>query len=156
MTAIASNWLGVQAWALRRMDRIGRRQEPVHLAVGLRGEREALLGLRQRGYVIVAQRWRSEKLPGDVDLIGWDGEWLCLIEVKTRMGRDPLKAAEIAVDETKRRVLRQLARAYVHRFPEKLRRGVKVRFDVVSVYLQAVEAMNDVEIEVFKGAFGWA
>jgi putative endonuclease len=152
MGTMASRWLDVQTWALRRMDTFGRDSGPAHLAVGERGEREALLGLRGQGYVIVAERWRSEKLNGDVDLIGWDGEWLCLIEVKTRVGRDPLQGAETAVDETKRRMLRQLARMYVHRFPEKLRRDVKVRFDVVSVYLNEAGA----EMEVFKGAFGWA
>ena len=34
---------------------------------------------------------------------------------------------------------------------ERLRREVPVRFDVVSVYLLA----DDVEFEVYKGAFGW-
>ncbi len=152
-------WITAQRRILDRIDGAAARLRPArlaaHLATGERGEREALFELRRRGYVIVAQRWRSEKLSGDVDLIGWDGEWLCLIEVKTRRGRDPLAPAESAVDEVKRRQLRLMARAYVHRFPERLRRGVKVRFDVVSVYLQASGAEPEPEIEVFQGAFGW-
>src|ERR1700722_10781040 len=101
----------------------------------LGGEREALFHLRGLGYVVVARRWRSAKVLGDVDLIAWDGEWLCFIEVKTRVGRDAMAPAESAVDEGKREMLRKMARAYLKGFPEKLRREVPVRFDVVSVYL---------------------
>jgi putative endonuclease len=122
-----------------------------HLATGLRGEREALFHLRSLGYVVVAQRWKSAKLRGDIDLIGWDEDWLSFIEVKTRTGRDPLAPAESAVDADKQDMLRRMARAYLRSFPEKLRRDVPVRFDIVSVYLQP----SVVEFEVYKGAFGW-
>jgi putative endonuclease len=148
-------WMGVQAWGLRRLDglaaRRGRRL-PEHLALGLRGEREAVFELRRRGYTVVARRWKSTKLRGDVDLIGWDGEWLCFVEVKTRAGRDAMSPAEAAVDEDKRRILRRLARVYVKSLPEGLRETVLVRFDVVAVYVRDA----GVEFEIFPGAFGWA
>ena len=124
---------------------------PEHLAVGLRGEREALFHLRGLGYVVVARRWRTAKLRGDVDLIGWDGDRLCFVEVKTRTGRDRMDPAEAAVDEPKREMLRRMARAYGKRFPAKLQGEVTVRFDVVSVYLQPTGA----EFELYRGAFGW-
>ena len=88
-----------------------------HLATGLRGEQAALFELSRRGYVVVARRWTSARVRGDVDLIGWDGEWLCFVEVKTRTARD-LTPAESAVDEGKRRMVRGLARAYLRTFPE--------------------------------------
>jgi putative endonuclease len=122
-----------------------------HLATGLRGEREALFHLRTLGYTLVARRWKSTKLRGDVDLIGWDEDWLCFIEVKTRTGRDPLAPAESAVDADKQKMLRQMARAYLRSFPEKLRRQIPVRFDIVSVYLQP----QTVEFDLYKGAFRW-
>jgi putative endonuclease len=151
---MGTTWIDLQGWMLRRLDglalRVGR-QGPEHLSVGLRGEREALLELRRRGYVVVARRWRSPKLRGDVDLIGWDGERLCFVEVKTRTRRDAMDPAESAVDEHKRGMLRQLAKIYVKAFPEKLRREVQVRFDVVSVYLQP----TGTEFEVYQGAFRW-
>lgn len=146
-------WLRAQAGVLRWLDEMGlrRRQVPEHLAVGLRGEREALFHLRGLGYVVVARRWRTAKLRGDVDLIGWDGDRLCFVEVKTRTGRDRMDPAEAAVDEPKREMLRRMARAYGKRFPAKLQGEVTVRFDVVSVYLQPTGA----EFELYRGAFGW-
>jgi putative endonuclease len=140
---------------MRRMDALsikGGRGSlgPAHLAIGERGEREALFHVRKLGYTVVARRWRSPKLWGDVDLIGWDGAWLCFIEVKTRTGRDAMPA-ESAVDRDKQDMLRRMARAHLRGFPEKLRTEVPVRFDVVSVYLLP----SGVEFELYRGAFGW-
>ncbi|GGA70367.1 hypothetical protein GCM10011507_22380 [Edaphobacter acidisoli] len=143
----------LEASILRRLDGLGRgrRQTAAHLAAGAAGEREALFHLRRQGYTIVARRWRTPKLPGDVDLIGWDGDWLCFVEVKTRTVRDVVDPAEAAVDDDKRRVVRRMARAYLRRFPRELRDGIPVRFDVVSVYLQP----SGNEFELYRGAFGW-
>lgn len=148
--------INLQVWALRRMDRLSRRflrtpSTAEHLATGLRGEREALLHLRSLGYTVVARRWKTAKLRGDIDLIAWDEDRLCFIEVKTRTGRDPLAPAESAVDADKQEMLRKMARAYLRSFPEKLRRDVPVRFDIVSVYLQP----TTVEFDLYKGSFGW-
>ena len=123
-------WIDAQEWGLVRLDRLARRgRGPAmapHLAVGLRGERAALFELRRRGYVVVASRWTSPKVRGDVDLIAWErnerGDWLCFIEVKTRTARD-ITPAESAVDEDKRGMLRRLARVYLGTFPEAERRG---------------------------------
>jgi putative endonuclease len=152
---VSGAWIDFQAWMMRRMDALAARRRrggagPVHLAVGERGEREALFHLRKMGYTVVARRWKSAKLWGDIDLIGWDGRWLCFIEVKTRSGRDAIRA-EVAVDREKQDMLRRMARAYLRGFPEKLRADVPVRFDVVSVYLLAA----GVEFDLYRGAFGW-
>ena len=146
--------LAIEVGLLRRLDKLTSRQGRItapHLATGLEGEREALFHLRGLGYVVVARRWKSARLRGDVDLIGWDGERLCFVEVKTRTERDAMEPAESAVDEEKQRMLRKMARAYLKGFPRELRDAVQVRFDVVSVYLQAAE----IEFEVRKGVFGW-
>lgn len=145
-------WIDLQRWAMRRMDALAVRRAPgrglpEHLVTGERGEREALFHLRKMGYRIVARRWKSAKLWGDVDLIGWDGEWLCFIEVKTRSGREGMAAAESAVDEDKQQMLRRMARAYLRGFPEKLSEDVAVRFDVVSVYLLP----SGVELDLYRG-----
>lgn len=148
-------WVDWQAGALRRLDalalRMGRTETARHLATGSSGEREALFHLRGMGYVIVARRWRTPKLRGDVDLIAWDGEWLCFVEVKTRSSRGVV-TAEAAVDDEKQQMLRRMARAYLRAFPEPARKEIPVRFDVVSVYVQP----GGNEFEVLKGAFRWA
>jgi putative endonuclease len=141
-------WINTQERWLRRMDRPGTLAP--HLATGLRGELAALFELRRRGVVVVARRWTSPKMRGDIDLIAWDGTCLCFVEVKTRTARD-MRPAELAVDEDKREMIRGLARTYLHAFPESERRTIPIRFDVISVY--AIDAAN--EFEIFRGAFGW-
>jgi putative endonuclease len=150
--AVSRIWIEFQARVLGRLHALAirRRSVPEHLQVGQRGEREALFHLRKMGYTVVARRWKSAKLWGDIDLIGWDGRWLCFIEVKTRSGRDAIRA-EVAVDGEKQDMLRRMARAYLRGFPERLRADVPVRFDVVSVYLLA----TGVEFDLYPGAFGW-
>jgi putative endonuclease len=152
---ISAKWIDLQARAMRGMDslaarRASRNSGPAHLATGERGEREALFHLRKVGFTVVAQRWKSAKLWGDIDPVGWDGPTLCFVEVKTRSERDAMPA-ESAVDSDKRDMLRRMARAYLRGFPEKLRAEVPVGFDVVSVYLLPSGA----EFDLYRGAFGW-
>ena len=128
-------------------------QRPAAAAVelGLQGEREALFELRRQGYIVVARRWTSSRMRGDLDLVAWEGEWLCFIEVKTRSGRTAMAPAETAVDHEKQRMLRRMAHAYLRGFPEETRREIPVRFDVIAVYL----GDGGREFELFRGAFRW-
>ncbi len=128
-------------------------QTPAHLVIGLRGEEEALFYLRQRGFTVVARRWQTPRLAGDVDLIAWDGPTLCFIEVKTRTGRD-IVPAEFAVDQRKQRVLRSLARVFCKRFAEHTRAQIPIRFDVVAVYLSTT-GRGSPEIEHFPSLFAY-
>jgi putative endonuclease len=123
---------------------------PAHLATGIDGEDAAFFYLRRKGYTVVARRWSSGDLPGDVDLIAWQGPRLCFIEVKTRTAHDA-SPAEIAVDSHKRNILRRLTRAYVRQLPQEA--APPVRFDVLSVYLVPGEKK---EFQHFEGAFGWS
>ena len=117
-----------------------------HLATGTRGEEDTYFHLRTLGYVIVARNFRSAKRKGEVDLIGWDGDTLCFIEVKTRSKRDVVPA-EAAVDHNKQRELRTMAREYMHR----VKGDPPHRFDVVSVYHDA--GIGAPRFELLKGAF---
>jgi putative endonuclease len=134
----------------RMSERFGRtpRIAP-HLDLGLRGEEAAFFHLRRLGYVIVAQRWRSYRHPGDLDLIGWDGERLCFIEVKARTSH-AVAEAEAAVDRDKRRTLRRLAWHYLRYLPTP---SSEARFDVLTVYF---EDGKKTEFHLFRGAFGWS
>jgi putative endonuclease len=143
--------------ALARLDAVAHRHGaalPAHLATGLEGEDAAYFYLRRKGYVVVARRWSAGNLPGDLDLIAWQGERLCFIEVKTRTARDA-SPAEIAVDAHKRTLLRRLARQYLRQLPqaETPLRPVPVRFDVISVYLVPGELRAFLH---FENAFGWS
>ena len=139
-------WLHrLERWALRAQS-----TETIteHLATGWRGELAAYFHLRRLGYIIVAQGWRSHIAPGDLDLVGWEGNRLCFVEVKTR-GSEERATAESAVDEEKRRTLRWLARRYLRKagVPE-----AAARFDVVTVNFRAGQ---EPEITLIRDAFGW-
>ena len=122
--------------------------QPSHLAVGELGEEAAYFHLRKQGRMVVARRWRSSRQPGDLDLIAWEGETLCFVEVKSRSNHD-IATAESAVDADKRRMIRRMARLYLAGLREQPR---QVRFDIVSVYFNDAATP---EIRVIPGAFGW-
>jgi putative endonuclease len=124
-------------------------KKPEHLRTGERGERAAYFYLLREGCTVVARRWNDGPLPGDIDLIAWDGETLCFVEVKTRTSKD-VATASLAVDREKRRTLRRLARQYLRQLPDD--RDPEVRFDIVVVYELPGKPR---EIRRIAAAFGW-
>ena len=137
--------------------------QPTHLETGRRGEDLAHFHLRQLGYTIVARNWRTPRRRGEIDLVAWDGEVLCFVEVKTRTTRD-VKPAEAAVDRAKRRELAAMAGEYLRRtrpgipgkrgFASAATRpaGPAIRFDVLSIYY---EAGGEPACQLFKNAYSW-
>jgi putative endonuclease len=117
-----------------------------HQKTGKRGEREAYFHLRELGYTMVARNFRSPRCRGEIDLIGWDGNILCFVEVKTRTTKD-VKPGEASVDQYKRRMIRGVARDYLRRFPP----SCQWRFDVVSVYYEQSNASQP-QIELFRNS----
>jgi putative endonuclease len=132
------------------LDRVAmrRRPEASHLTTGRRGERAAFFYLRRLGFVIAARGWRSARARGDLDLVAWENDILCFIEVKTRTTR-AVAPAEAAVDFEKKRMLRKMAHYYLRQLPE---RDVPVRFDILSIYF---ETGKSADFTLFRGAFGW-
>src|ERR1035438_138037 len=53
-------------------------------ALGRRGEDIAHRFLRRSGIVVVARNYRMNSGAGEVDLIGWEGDTLVFVEVKSR------------------------------------------------------------------------
>ena len=131
------DWLCVRV--LPRDDR------PAHLRTGVRGEEDAYFYLRTQGYTIVARNYRTPRCRGEIDLIGWDEDVLCFIEVKTRTSHR-VKPAEAAVDYHKKRELRQVASEYLRQLPP----SCEWRFDIVSVYYDGCKPHP--LIEVFRNA----
>ena len=135
--------------AVRALDAMARlwpaRVATPHIETGKRGEEEAYFYLRRNGYTIVARNFRSPRRRGEIDIVGWEGEVLCFIEVKTRSTRD-VKPAEAAVDADKQQELAAVAREFLRRVP-----ASSYRFDVVSIYLE--KAVPSPQITLFKNAF---
>jgi putative endonuclease len=137
--------------AVRALDWVAERtlpadDAPMHQRTGRRGEEDAYFYLRRMGYVMVARNFRSPRRRGEIDIIGWDKDVLCFIEVKTRSTRD-VKPAEAAVDRDKQRGLAAVADEYLRHVAPSCR----WRFDVVAVYYE--HQSSQPLIELFRNAF---
>jgi putative endonuclease len=112
-----------------------------HRQLGQRGELDAYFLLRKRGYVMVARNFRSPRRKGEIDLIGWDGDTLCFVEVKTRtsQGAEP---AESAVDKKKRKDVVAVAREFLRNLPP----ACAWRFDLVTVYYDGAKGAPRFEL----------
>jgi putative endonuclease len=108
-----------------------------HLALGRRGELLAAEFLSSNGYALVAANFklpigrsmRGALVHAEIDLVAYEGQTLCFVEVKTRAS-DWFAAPEANVDLRKQRQISRAARAYRRLF------GLftaPFRYDVVSV-----------------------
>ena len=121
-------------------------RRPRHQRTGARGVQDAYFHLRKLGYAMVARNFRSPRCRGEIDLIGWDADVLCFIEVKTRTSHD-VKTPEAAVGGHKRREVAQVAQEYLRRLPP----SCQWRFGIVGVYYANLGSRP--QIEVFRNAF---
>lgn len=136
-TVRALDWLSDQT--------LPREEMPAHQRTGRRGEEDAYFYLRRRGYVMIARNYRSPHFRGELDLVGWDGDVVCFIEVKTRSTR-AVKPAEAAVDYVKQKELGLVARDFLRQLPP----SCQWRFDVLSVYY---DGRGQTSFELFQNAF---
>ena len=113
------------------------------ITLGMNGEEIACKELEQRGYSVLARRYRVRS--GELDIVARDGETLVFVEVKARASHEFGTAAE-AVTPMKQRRLMRLATEYMlrERLPE-----CPCRFDVVSIHFDA----GAPEIEIIQNAF---
>lgn len=95
---------------------------------------------------MVARNYRSPRCRGEIDLIGWEEDVLCFVEVKTRTTLE-VKPGEAAVDQHKRKSVAAVAREYLRTLPP----SCQWRFDVVSVYCDRSQA-SPPQIEVFRNS----
>ena len=110
-----------------------------HLALGARGERLAADLLERAGYRLVAANFklpvgrnlRGAVVQAEIDLVAYDGDTLCFVEVKTRRS-DEFAAPEANVDLRKQRQITRAARAYRRAFGLK---NAPHRYDVVSLVI---------------------
>ncbi len=111
---------------------------------------EAYFYLHRLGYRMVATNFRAPHDRGEIDLIGWDGDVLCFIEVKTRTD-DSFAPPSTAVTKEKRARIRAVAKAYLRRSPGE---QPSCRFDVVSIV--PAGAGQTPQVTLSRGAFSWS
>ena len=144
--------LWLTEWLIRRLQKLSpRKRKASHIALGSRGEVEAYFHLSRLGYRIVATNFRAPGDRGEIDLIGWDGDVLCFIEVKTRTD-DSFAPPSTAVTRQKQANIREVAKAYLRRLPGESH--PPCRFDVVSV----VPSLSGEapQITLRRSAFSWS
>ena len=120
--------------------------------LGRNGEEAAYWHLRDQGFTMVEKNYRPDGLRGEIDLIGWDGDVLVFVEVKTRRSAGVM-TPEAAVDRDKQRNMIAAAQQY-RRHANLL--GSPYRFDVFSVTVQSNEtarASSKMKLEHFRDAF---
>jgi putative endonuclease len=103
-------------------------------ALGKLGETFACQYLqRSLGWSIYATNWRCKS--GELDIVAVDGDWLVVVEVKTRSNQaygTPLEAVHLQ----KVRRLRRTVAEFLSGAAPALRRALDVRFDVIGLYVR--------------------
>ncbi|MBI5643895.1 MAG: YraN family protein [Deltaproteobacteria bacterium] len=109
---------------------------------GRKGEEEAAVLLKKKGYKIIEKNYRCRF--GEIDIIAKDGGTLVFVEVKARTS-DRFGTPKCGVDFRKQRHMTLASSCYI------VERGIgdlDVRFDVVSIELK-----NGGSSEIIKDAF---
>jgi putative endonuclease len=115
---------------------------------GVRGETYAYWYLRRNGYVMVARNFSVRGMKGEIDLVGYDGETLAFVEVKTRTSpREDVGVPEDAVTAEKQRYLARMARQFQREYRAT---NVPFRFDILAI--QALPGQRPL-VRLHKGAF---
>ena len=126
-----------------------------HLELGRRGEELAAAYLVQAGYRLVAANFSvpvgrnrtGAIINVEIDLVAYEGETLCFVEVKSRAS-DWFAPPEANVDRRKQRQIARAARAYRRMFDLA---GAPYRYDVVTVVLPAeAERASEWEIKLLR------
>lgn len=142
------------SWIIRQLVRgvqklrAGSRHKPSHLELGERGETEACFHLQELGYRMVATNFRAEHDRGEIDLIGWDGDVLCFVEVKTRTD-DSFAPPSTAVTRGKQQHILSVAKRYLRHLSAR----PACRFDILSVVPS--KSGGSLQFKLQKGAFSW-
>lgn len=109
------------------------------ITLGNLGEAYAAAYLEQHGYRLVAANFtlpvgrnlRGVVVNAEIDIVAYEGETLCFVEVKTRAS-DSFAPPQVNVDRRKRRQVSRAARAYRRMFELD---DQPYRYDVVTVVL---------------------
>jgi putative endonuclease len=120
-----------------------------NLALGRRGEELAAAYLQQIGFRLVCSNFVvpvgrnriGALINAEIDLVAYEGETLCFIEVKSR-GSDWFVPPQVNVDRRKQRQIARAARAYRRMFGLI---GSPYRYDVLTIVFPPDEAAKEGE-----------
>lgn len=126
------------------------------LELGKLGEAYAAAYLEQLGYQLVAANFtlpvgrnlRGAIVNAEIDLVAYEHNTLCFVEVKTRAS-DWFAPPQANIDLRKRRQIARAARAYRQLFELE---GQPYRYDVVTVVLSDAESP---QIELLRNYFAF-
>ena len=113
-----------------------------HNDLGKLGEDLAVQYLTDKGYEILERNWHN--IHKEVDIIAKYGQYLVIVEVKTRQN-DEYGEPGLAVTKRKQRMLIAAANAYISR--KEL--DMETRFDIISIVVKD----SDPVIEHIEDAF---
>src|ERR1700761_5748118 len=100
------------------------------LQTGVRGETYAYWYLRRLGYLFIAKNYAPSHSKGEIDLIGYDGDTLVFVEVRTRAAVDGKPALpELSITREKHHVLVRTAHYFLR---DRHIGDCPLRFDVVA------------------------
>lgn len=101
------------------------------LSVGALGERYAYWYLRRLGYVFLARNYTPAHSKGEIDLVGYDGETLAFVKVRTRaVTKNKTGLPELSITRDKHEVFVRTARQFLREWHIE---DCPVRFDVVAI-----------------------
>ena len=113
-----------------------------HNDLGKLGEDLAVQYLTDKGYEILERNWHN--IHKEVDIIAKDGQYLVIVEVKTRQN-DEYGEPDLAVTKRKQRMLIAAANAYISR--KEL--DMETRFDIISIVFKDSEPVIDHIVDAF-------
>ena len=113
-------------------------------SLGKLGENLACAALIERGYEIIARRYRTKL--GEIDIVARDGDATVLVEVKLRTGSD-FGGGAVAVTAAKQRKIMLLAMDYLARHRPDDR---PCRFDVIAIDIVRGQSP---QVEIYTNAF---
>ena len=117
--------------------------------IGTIGEEIAAEFLEKNNYKIIEKNFRYKRL-GEIDIISWENDSICFVEVKTRSTLKYGLPRE-SVNFRKRENIKKLAQIYInrHNMHDEI-----IRFDVVEIYIEKnQDNINLKEIKLIKNAF---
>src|SRR5271165_3903257 len=84
------------------------------LAIGALGERYAYRYLRRIGYIFITRNYTPARSKGELDLVGYDGETLAFVEVRTRAAtKGKTGLPELSITRDKHEVFVRTAKQFL-------------------------------------------